>query len=373
MSVLLLTMQEKVVEEKKNISSEVLRSFSEGVFMAMGMPEKDAKLASDVLIAADLGGVDSHGVSRLSGYVGLWEAGRINPTPRINITREHKSVFNVDGDSGLGLVIAPKVMQMAIERTEEFGSGWATIHHSNHFGIAGYHARLALKRDFLGCAMTNATPFVSPARSTEKMLGTNPIAFAVPSNQAFDVVADLATSAVARGKLELARRAEKPIPEGWLQTKEGQSTTNPDDIYDEGALLPLGSDEQHGIHKGYALSAFVDMLTGVISGANYGPWVPPFVSFLPVLENSPGKGLGHFVGAMDLRGFDDIEAIKNRMDHWVQTFKSSTAIDPEKPVLIPGEPEYMSEQTRSKKGIPLNLKVVENLEGLAQKFNLVLG
>jgi LDH2 family malate/lactate/ureidoglycolate dehydrogenase len=349
-----------------------LRQFSEGIFQEIGLNESDAQLASDVLISADLAGVDSHGISRLNGYVELWKAGRINPTPKIRVVRDKKTILNIDGDGGLGLVVAPKAMEILNERTSEYGSAWASVQNSNHFGIAGYHAKLALSKGFIGVAMTNATPFVSPTRSKQKMLGTNPVAYAIPTKDGIPIVIDLATSAVARGKLELAKRAEKPIPHGWLQTKEGRDTDDPDDILDGGALLPLGSSESNGSHKGYALSSLVDIFSGVLSGANYGPWVPPFVSFLPLRKDMPGKGLGHFLGAMDISGFDEQEEVLGRIQHWKDTFKEAERIEVDRPVMIPGEPEHFTAEERTRSGIPLNPKVVSVLEKLSKEYGVEL-
>ncbi|MCK7557379.1 Ldh family oxidoreductase [Chitinophaga sedimenti] len=149
----------------------------------MGCSQAHADLASEVLVSADLRGVDSHGVARLSGYIRLWEAGRINPTPNIRIVHETPSTAVVDGDGGLGLVVAPFAMQVAIDKARNVGSGWVSVKHSNHFGIAGYHAMKALEHDMIGMAMTNASPLVAPTFAKERMLGTNPIAVAIPAGE----------------------------------------------------------------------------------------------------------------------------------------------------------------------------------------------
>ncbi len=355
-------------------SKSELENIATQVFLAMGVPEADASIASDVLVNADVRGIDSHGVSRLVGYVALWEAGRINPKANIQIVRENKSTFTIDGDQGLGLVVAPKSMQIAIERAKEFGTGMGAIQNSNHFGIAGYHAMMALPHDMIGMAMTNATPFIPPTHSKQAMLGTNPIAYAFPSDKNLPVVIDLATAAVARGKIEIARREEKEIPLGWMVDKEGNPSQNVDELKDGGMLTPLGSLEELSSHKGYALGSLVDILTGVLSGANYGKWVPPFVPFLALQPNMPGKGLGHFVGAMEIDGFRDKAEFKSEMDRWIDSFKSAERIDPEQEVFVPGEKEYRIEAKRSKDGIPLNPKVLSDLEGLDKKFGLnILG
>jgi L-2-hydroxycarboxylate dehydrogenase (NAD+) len=342
------------------------------VFQAMGVNDSDAKQASDVLVSSDIRGIDSHGISRLKGYVALWESGRINANAKVKIIREHKSTFTIDGDSGLGLVVAPKAMEIAIERANAYGSGWGAIQNSNHFGIAGYHAMMALPHDMVGMAMTNATPFIPPTHSKQAMLGTNPIAYAFPANKNEPVVIDLATAAVARGKIEIARREEKEIPLGWMLDKDGLPSRNVDELKAGGMLTPLGSLEELSSHKGYALGGLVDILSGVLSGANYGKWVPPFVSFLPLQPDLPGKGLGHFVGAMEIEGFQDKEKFKANMDHWIDSFKGAKRIDSNQRVYVPGEKEYIIEKERLKNGIPLNSKVIEDLEELDKKFNLHL-
>jgi len=282
-----------------NISPSDLSIFTINVFKSIGCSSQDAALAADVLISADLRGIDSHGVARLDGYVRLYENKRIN----IRIIREKKGVFTIEGDAGLGLVVAPKAMETAIEKTHQYGVSYGAVCNSNHFGIAAYHAMMALEHGYIGMAMTNASPLVAPTFSKERMLGTNPICYAIPAGKQAPFVLDMASSAAANGKLEIAERKNLKVPEGWLETKDGANTDDPKDLKEGGHLLPLGSDKNHGSHKGYGLGALVDILSGVLSGSSFGPWVPPFVSFLPVLPDMPGKGLGHFLGVMDIDGF----------------------------------------------------------------------
>ena len=283
--------------------SASLRKFASEVFKRMGCPADHAALASDVLVSADLRGIDSHGVARLSGYVRLWEAKRINATPSITIVHETPSTAVVDGDGGLGLVVAPMAMDIAIEKARNAGTGWVAVRNSNHFGIAGKHAMQALEHDMIGMAMTNASPLVAPTFSTERLLGTNPIAVAIPANRQPSFVADFATTTAANGKLEILQRKDKDAPLGWIQKKDGSPTTNAHELKDGGALVPLGRDPDHGSHKGYCLGAWVDIFSAVLSGANYGPWVPPFVSFLAPPADPVGAGIGHFFGAMRVEGF----------------------------------------------------------------------
>src|ERR1700712_3174538 len=289
------------------ISEQTLRSFTQNIFLSMGCSAEHAALSADVLLQADLRGIDSHGVARLIGYVRLWEKKRINPTPNITIVHQTPTTATVDGDAGLGLVVAPFAMKVAIEKAAQYGSGGVAVRNSNHFGIAGYHALMAVEQDMIGFAMTNASPLVSPTFSSERLLGTNPMCYAFPAGKYSPVIIDMATSAAANGKLEIAQRSGKQVPEGWIQDKDGGYTTDPHALKSGGSLLPLGSDREHGSHKGFGLSAVVDIFSGVLSGANYGPWVPPFVSFLEPPADPVGTGIGHFVGVMRVDGFRPVE------------------------------------------------------------------
>lgn len=351
-------------------SEEKLRNFTESVFKKMGCSYEHAQLATNVLIKADLRGIDSHGVARLTGYVRLWEKKRINPTPNIRIVHETATTATIDGDAGLGLVVAPFAMQVAIEKAEKYGSGWVAVKNSNHFGIAGYHALMAVERDMIGYALTNASPLVAPTFSSERMLGTNPICYAFPAGKYAPVIVDMATSTAANGKLEIAQRQGKNVPEGWIQDKDGNAALRPADLKNGGSLLPLGSDREHGSHKGFGLSATVDILSAVLSGASYGPWAPPFVAFMDPLPNQPGEGLGHFLGAMRVDGFRPIEDFKSNMDNWIERFKNAKPINENQKVIIPGEPELEAEKERKISGIPLIDAVVKDLNEVADKLGL---
>jgi len=347
-----------------------LKDFCRNVFQKIGCPPKDAHIASEVLLSADLRGVDSHGVARLSGYVRLWEAGRINAKPNIKVVHETPSTAVVDGDGGLGLVVAPRAMEITIEKAKNAGTGWVSVRNSNHFGIAGYYAMEALQHDMVGMAMTNASPLVAPTFSTDRMLGTNPIAVAVPTDKQPPFVADFATTTAANGKLEILQRKQMEAPMGWVQDKTGHPSQNPHELKDGGALLPLGSDRDHGSHKGYCLGAIVDIFSAVFSGANYGPWVPPFVSFLAPPADPVGKGIGHFFGAMRIDAFRPKEEFKQNMDRWITRFREATPIEGREKVLVPGDPERELTALRKENGIPLLPAVVEDLQGLADKFDL---
>lgn len=346
--------------------SQVLKDFTSEVFVSLGIPEKDALVATEVLHMADIRGIDSHGVARLPTYVDLLLEGRINPKPNIKILREKKSVCTIDGDNGLGLVVGPASMNIAIEKATAFGSGWASVCNTNHFGIAGYYSLKALEANMLGYAMTNSTKLVAPLWGGERMLGTNPISIAFPGKKEPPIVIDLATSAAAYGKIEIANRIKKLVPNGWIIDKEGNDSNDPQDVIDGGALLPLGSTREAGGHKGYALAAMVDILTAVLSGANWGPFAPPFALRQEIPDRSVGKGIGHFFGAMEIDGFMDVDEFKSRIDEWIHVFRNTKPVEG-RHVLIPGDPEREEEQKRTKSGIPLVQPVVESLLNISKQ------
>jgi LDH2 family malate/lactate/ureidoglycolate dehydrogenase len=349
-----------------------LLQFTINVFEKMGCSPKDASLAASVLLSADLRGVDSHGVARLTGYVRLWEAKRVNPNPAMKVVHETPSTAVLDADAALGLVAAPEAMQLAISKARQVGTGWVSVSNSNHFGIAGYHAMMALEEDMIGWAMTNASPLVAPTFSVERLLGTNPICIAIPAGEEPAFVADMATTTAANGKLEILQRKSEEAPMGWVQDKEGVPTRDPHALKSGGALLPLGGDREHGSHKGYALGAIVDIFSAVLSGANYGPWVPPFPAYVPMPAEQPGKGIGHFFGAMRIDAFRPAADFKKDMDQWLRRFRSARPLAGEKQVLVPGDPEREMEKVRLSAGIPLLPAVEEDLQALAQRFSIEL-
>lgn len=320
------------------------------------------------MLRADLRGIDSHGLARLGGYVRLWEVKRVNSKPHIRVVHESPSTAVVDGDQGLGLVVAPRAMEIAITKAKACGTGWVAVKNSNHFGIAGHHAMMALEHDMIGMAMTNASPLVAPTFSVERLLGTNPICVAIPAGRQPPFVADFATTTAANGKLEILQRKSQDAPVGWIQKKDGSPSTNPHELKEGGALIPLGSDREHGSHKGFCLGAWVDIFSAVLSGANYGPWVPPFVSFLAPPPDPVGDGIGHFFGAMRVDAFRPTAEFKQHMDHWITRFRSAKTIEGKEKIIIPGDPERESELHRMREGIPLDAKVTEDLIELGKKL-----
>ena len=351
---------------------EQLFDFSFRVFTHFGVPEEDARTAAAVLQASDLRGIDSHGVARLHSYVDMLTLGRVEPKANVTIVRETPSTATVDGGNGLGLVVGPKANAIAMDKALGAGSGWVSVRNSNHFGIAGYYVLQALERDLIGWAMTNTTPLVAPLWGSERMLGTNPIAIAFPGLEEPAIVIDMATTAAAYGKIEIARRAGKRIPTGWAIDRAGATTTDPNAMIDGGAMLPLGSDRDRGGHKGYGLAVMVDVLSAVLSGANWGPFVPPFALRQEIPTRSVGKGTGHFFGALRIDAFIDKDEFKKQIDELVRTLRKTRPAPGTTGPLIPGDPEREAEAVRRRDGIPVVAAVVDELRDVSRQTGIPL-
>jgi len=353
------------------IGHQELQRFITHVFKKKGMSHEYAEICADVLSFADLRGIDSHGVARLSGYLRLIDTGRINVNPTVKFEQRKKTQLRVNADGAIGLLSAHLAMLECIKITHDYGTAWAGIFNSNHFGAAAHHAVQGFAHNYIGFAMTNASPLVVPANGIERMLGTNPICVAIPGKNGKSFILDMATSTAANGKLEIAQRQKKEIPDGWAIDPQGNSSNDPHILSQNGALLPLGSDSEHGFHKGYGLSAWVDIFSAVLPGASWGPWAPPFVSFLQPKPDAPGKGLGHFVGCWDMDGFNEISEIHDQLDDWMNRFKTSQSLQNQE-VLIPGEPEARMQAFRLENGIPIVEEVWNDLMNISAELNVTI-
>ncbi len=351
-------------------SYEYLLEFTNSIFIKMGCSEKDAMKASKVFLAAELRGLASHGMIRIKDYYQLWQAKRINTNPNIQIVHETPSTAVVDGDGAIGMIAATRSMEIAIEKAKNCGTGWVSTGGSNHFGIAGYYAMMALEHDMIGITMTNANPLVAPTFSISRLLGTNPIAVAVPAGKQPPFVADFATTPIARGKLAVAEKKGENTLFGYVQDKDGNPSDQPTILKEGGSMLTLGGDYAHGSHKGYCMSAVVDILSAVLSGANFGPFVPPSVAYLPVLDQKVGEGTGHFFGAMRIDAFQSSEAFKNKMDKWIETFRNAKSAPGMPAVQIPGDIEREKEQTILKAGIQIIPAIAEDLAEIADELGV---
>lgn len=351
--------------------AEDLITFTRGVLESFGVPDQDAATAADVLDYSDSHAIDSHGVARLITYVDMLDLERINPRPSISIVRESASTATVDGDNGLGLVVGPHANQIAMDKAADAGSGWVTVCNTNHYGAAGWYIVQAVKRGLIGWSMTNTTKLVAPLWGAERMLGTNPIAIGFPADPD-PIIIDLATCAAAYGKIEIAHRVGDQIPDGWAIDDAGVETNDPEKMINGGALLPLGSRREHGGHKGYCLAIGVDLLCGVLSGANWGPFCPPFALRQHIPERSVGKGIGHFFGAMDIAAFIDPDEFQRQTADYIETMRNTRPAPGTDGPLIPGDPEREAFVSRRRDGVPLVTRVVEDLKDVSRRRGILM-
>ena len=324
-----------------------LRETVAGVFACMGVPPDDAALAADVLVLADLRGVDSHGVSNmLRSYVAGYQEGSINPRPDWRVVRETPSTATIDSDRGLGIIVTPQAMELAIRKAANVGVGMVAIGNARHLGMASYHAMLALPHDMIGVCMTSCPPAVLPTFGAEPRLGTNPIAVAVPAGEEPPFVFDAATSSVAVNKIRIAQRLGADIPGGWLADAAGTPIMEEGPAPGDFNLVPLGGNRELGSHKGYGLSCVVDILAGVLTGFGYGA--------------VPGRpNFGHYVAAYSVDAFTEVGQFKREMDEWLRMMKSTRPAPGHDRVLVAGQPEAETELLRRAEGIPLHPEVAQ--------------
>ncbi|AEC52766.1 malate dehydrogenase [Pyrococcus sp. NA2] len=344
------------------IPKDELFSFVVRVLTKLGVPEEDAKIVADNLIMADLRGIESHGVQRLKRYVDGILSGAVNLRPNIRILREGPSYALVDGDEGLGQVVGYRAMRIAIEKARKSGIGVVVVRNSNHYGIAGYYALMAAEEGMIGISMTNSRPLVAPTGGIERVLGTNPIAIAAPT-RGRPFLLDMATSVVPIGKLEVYRRKGKPIPKGWAIDREGNLTTDVEEVFNGGSLLPLGGlGELFGGHKGYGLSLMVDILSGILSGGTWSKHVKN--------TNEKGSNVCHFFMAIDIEHFIPLEEFKERMSEMIEEIKRSKKHKDFERIWIHGEKGFLTMETRLKLGVPIYKKVLEELNEIAKKVGV---
>jgi LDH2 family malate/lactate/ureidoglycolate dehydrogenase len=350
-----------------------LRDFCVRAFETLDVPTADAETTADVLLSANLRGIDSHGVARLGRYVKGLQDGVMIARPEEKTVSETATTALIDAGAGLGQPVSHRAMKMALDKAERYGTGFVTVRNSNHYGIAGYYAMMALERDMIGLSMTNAAVLVVPTFGRDARLGTNPIAVAAPAGQERPYVLDMATSTVPRGKLEVYNRQEKPIPSGWATDETGTPTTDAARVLDNmlarrgGGLLPLGgAGEEFSGYKGYGLALLVDILCGVLPGAGYATTIYP--------KTPDGKPLpadvGHFFGAFNVSAFRPLDEFKATMDDIIRQMKNTSKAKGAERVYIHGEKEYEEAERRAQAGIPLGPKVEADLKAIAEELGV---
>jgi L-2-hydroxycarboxylate dehydrogenase (NAD+) len=369
-----MSIAESIHEEVPRVRVEALDTFCTQVFETLGVPPKDAAITSEVLIAADLRGVDSHGVARLPRYVNGLRDGVMLLNPEIKVVHETPTTATLDAADGLGQPAGVRGMELAIRKATEMGTGFVAVRNSNHYGIAGYFALMALKHDLIGISLTNSEILVVPTFGKKALFGTNPISVAVPAGEERAYVLDMATSTVPLGKLEVYNRLGKELPAGWATDPEGNPTQDADlalrglssrDVL--GGLLPLGgAGELLSGHKGYGLALLVDILCGVLAGTAYSELVYPKG---PNGESLPAK-VGHFFGAIRIDGFRPIDQFKADMDNLIRMVKSSPKCESQDRIYIHGEKEFEKEAERRRNGIPLHPKVIANMKKISEELQV---
>ena len=355
------------------VQAEPLKDFCVQAFQKVGVAEQDARITADILVAADLRGVSSHGVAHLRRYVDGLRAGSIIACPQEKMLAETPATAAMDAGAGLGQPVSYRAMQRAIQKALEVGVGFVTVRNSNHYGIAGYYAMMALPHNCIGISMTNASSKVVPTFGRNAALGTNPIAVAAPAGIEYPFVLDMATSTVSQGKIEIADQLDKPIPSGWAIDKLGRPAEEAHRTLDElkrnigGGLLPLGGEgELLSGYKGYGLALWVEIWAALLSGAAYATLTYPKTPEGAALP----ANLGHFFGAWRIDSFRPVDEFKAAMDNLQKLLRNVAKVEGHDRIYIPGEKEFQAAERYSQEGIPLNRRVAADLGVLAQELGV---
>jgi LDH2 family malate/lactate/ureidoglycolate dehydrogenase len=321
------------------------------------MPEQEAMIVADSLVEADLCGVESHGVSRMTIYLNRLEEKGVNSVCEIKVEREYSGSAVINACNSMGMVVSTWIMQKCIQKAKESGSYFIAVNHSNHFGMASYYVKMATKENMIGIAMTNAPPNIAPWGSFKPYMGTNPIAIGAPTNIE-PIILDMAPSVVAMGKVILAAKLGKSIPEGWAITSDGRPTTDPNEGM-KGTVLPIGGP------KGYGIALFVDILCGVLSGAQFGPYLGNMWNDFVNQQN-----IGHIFSCIDISKFISVEEFKKRIDKIRQDIKALPKNPGVDTIFMPGEIEWKRSAERREKGIPISDTVYNELKQLGEKYRV---
>ncbi len=342
------------------------------VMVKAGIPEKDAKIIGDVLIQADKLGFDSHGVNRLKSiYLDRIKSGIVNPVTNFKIVKEGPTTAVIDGQNGMGHVISWNAMRMAIDKAKKYGMGMITVRNSSHYGFAGYYPLMAVKENMIGITGTNARPSVAPTFGVENILGTNPMTFGIPSDEAFPFLLDCATSITQRGKVELYAREGKELHTGWVIDENGESKTNSSEVLEDiiagkAALTPLGGlGEESGGYKGYGYATVVEILSAALQKG----------SFMKMLNGfKDGKkipySVGHFFIVIDISAFTEPEDFKKTTGDILRELRASKKMPGKDRIYTAGEKEHETWLKRKDKGVPFNKELLEEFRGLCYTYEM---
>lgn len=351
------------------VQRKSLEIFCQHIFQSLQLSEDDAKTAAAVLVAADVTGIPSHGVARLGRYVNGLKTGLMIPNAPVEVVIDTPSSVIIDAHGAMGAPVSVKTMTRVIDKAQTNGSAFGCVKDSNHFGIAGYYARMALQKDMIGIAMTNTAALGVPTFGRQVMFGTNPLAFAVPADKEHAFVLDMATTVVTRGKIEVYDRLAKELPDGWAVDKTGKSAKHARSMLDDmqnragGGILPLGGlGKEFGGHKGYGLAVMVDILCAVLCGAPFGANV----------YDTPTSSarVSHFFGAVKISCFRDPQDFRRDMDTMLKALRNCPTAEGEERVYFAGLPEFEKEQESQRIGVQLLKKTYDNLCTIGSEFGL---
>lgn len=338
-----------MTDEIKLVDHNLLREYCKKLFIAVNVPEEDAEITADNLVEANLTGVDSHGVSRMSIYLKRIRICVDNPTCKIDVLKDYPTIASLDANSSMGVPVGYRAMRMAIEKAKENGVAFITVKNSNHYGTAAYYTKMASEANMIGFSATNGAARMAPFGGKEAFLGTNPFSVAIPAGSKKPIIADMATSLVARGKIILAAKNNQEIPLGWAIDKSGNPTTNASEAL-EGTVLPFAGP------KGYGIALLIDILCGVLSGAAFGKHINDMYA-----EFEKSTNIGHVFGVINIEKFISLDYFKKSIDNMIEEIKSSPKAAGVNEIFLPGEIELLKKETRLVEGIPITRAVLNEL------------
>ena len=347
-----------MAEAYRRITAHAAERLCTRIFETVGVPAADARTVTDNLVQAELRGIPSHGLLRVRIYCERIRDGLVNPHPTIRTLNEKPAMLHLDGDNGLGAVVGTAAMDMCLSRASRNGACFCTVRKANHFGIAAFYSMRASEAGMIGLAMQNSPPAMAPWGGIAPLIGTNPLSYAVPAGRHDPIVFDGATSRVARGKINLAQAAGRNIPEGWALDRSGRATTDAAQAL-AGSLLPFGE------YKGYGIALLIDIMSGILSGANHGSHIGSLWNNQESMQN-----LGMTFAAFDIGAFSAPDIFIDRIDTMIDEIKASSRVEGVEEILVPGEIEFRNVDRYRREGIPVGPGVLADLEKLTEELGL---